>query len=39
MTRSILKKTYNKSKNIADFYAFKKQRNHVVSLNKRYKKE
>ena len=38
MTRFRLKNIYNKTKNIADFDSFKKQRNHVVSLNKRFKK-
>ena len=38
MTRSRLKNTYNKSKNLKDLDAFKRQRNRVVAMNRKQKK-
>ena len=38
MTRSRLKNKYNKSKSEEDLNAYKRQRNHIVSLNRKQKK-
>ena len=38
MTRSRLKNTYNKTKSLKNYEAYKKQRNHVVTINRKQKK-
>ena len=38
MTRSRLKNIYNKSKSVKDYTAYKRQRNRVVSINRKQKK-
>ena len=39
MTRSRLKNIYNKSQSLKDLLAYKKQRNYVVSMNRKKKKK